>query len=867
METVREFPFPFPPYPIQNQFMEKLYGCLENGNLGIFESPTGTGKSMSIICGALKWLIDHEELQKSELTTAISELDEKIEKCVNSADDWLSVQSEQIQLNSKRQVLQAKLNSISQYERKKTSLKDRAKNIDNKKKSHKQSKTKYIKNEVKTENDLPLDKLNVKEENVEEDLLLEDVVQHSDGSESENEEEEIYKNTKIIFCSRTHSQLSQFIGELKKSPYSKNISVVTLASRQSYCINKSIKRLKHINLINEHCLQLQKKKKTTVKVEKDLKRKKVATNCPFMPGDQDLLIGETITEIQDVEEIAQKGKSLETCVYYTSRKAIPYSQLVLVPYNSILHKNTRISSGIILKGNILIIDEAHNLLDAIERMHSVMITGRNLLHCYNQLVQYQKRFQTLFSAKSVLNLIQLGYCLKKLLTIFGVTTKSSPNDNIDKEVSPKLYKIEEFEVMTGIDTVNIFELLQFIKNSRLSHKLQAFTEQYGNHVKLHKNDTKASGITQFLNSIKNKDSNSNVPDPTIDTVADEERSNNPLLSVVSFLECLQNNCTDGRIFIVPGPTIGQSVIKFLLLNPAAHFHDIVQDARAIILAGGTMAPMNEFTEQLFIAAGGAPERIVTFSCNHVIPPENITCNIVTSGPTGIEFEFNFQNRQNTKLLDELGRALLNISNIVPAGIVVFLPSYNFEELMYNHLHKTGVIAKISLKKCVFREPKLTSQVNEILKQYALRINQPQSPQNGSLLFSVVGGKLSEGLNFSDDLARGVIVVGMPYPNVKSLELQEKIKYLNENVKSDAGQNFYENSCMKAVNQCIGRAIRHINDYSTVILFDKRYSQKTKALPHWIQRTVITHNAFGNMIGSVAKFFGKKRNERNRKIIN
>lgn len=73
--------------------------------------------------------------------------------------------------------------------------------------------------------------------------------------------------------------------------------------------------------------------------------------------------------------------------------------------------------------------------------------------------------------------------------------------------------------------------------------------------------------------------------------------------------------------------------------------------------------------------------------------------------------------------------------------------------------------------------------------------------------------------------------------------------------------------MKAVNQCIGRAIRHIDDYSTVILFDKRYSQKTKAFPRWIQRTVIIHNTFGSMIGSIGKFFAKKKNEHNRKTVN
>ncbi len=37
----------------------------------------------------------------------------------------------------------------------------------------------------------------------------------------------------------------------------------------------------------------------------------------------------------------------------------------------------------------------------------------------------------------------------------------------------------------------------------------------------------------------------------------------------------------------------KSTMKFLLLNPELHFQDIVQQARAVILAGGTMQPVSQ----------------------------------------------------------------------------------------------------------------------------------------------------------------------------------------------------------------------------------------------------------------------------------
>jgi len=42
------FPFPFEPYDIQKDLMANLYVALEQGKIGIFESPTGTVISLQV---------------------------------------------------------------------------------------------------------------------------------------------------------------------------------------------------------------------------------------------------------------------------------------------------------------------------------------------------------------------------------------------------------------------------------------------------------------------------------------------------------------------------------------------------------------------------------------------------------------------------------------------------------------------------------------------------------------------------------------------------------------------------------------------------------------------------------------------------
>ena len=117
--------------------------------------------------------------------------------------------------------------------------------------------------------------------------------------------------------------------------------------------------------------------------------------------------------------------------------------------------------------------------------------------------------------------------------------------------------------------------------------------------------------------------------------------------------------------------------------------------------------------------------------------------------------------------------------------------------------------------------------------------------------------MSEGINFSDSLARSVIVVGMPFPDARDPILQEKLQNA-EKLRPHSSKEVYEAMCMKVVNQSIGRSIRHANDYASIILIDKRYENKQikSMLPSWILSSVREKKmSFNDFVETLSKFYG------------
>lgn len=62
--------------------------------------------------------------------------------------------------------------------------------------------------------------------------------------------------------------------------------------------------------------------------------------------------------------------------------------------------------------------------------------------------------------------------------------------------------------------------------------------------------------------------------------------------------------------------------------------------------------------------------------------------------------------------------------------------------------------------------------------------------------------------------------------------------------------------LRAVNQAMGRVIRHRWDYGAVLLADERFGsqQNLRNMSRWLRDQVVTHGSFGSAIGSLTKFF-------------
>jgi chromosome transmission fidelity protein 1 len=225
-----------------------------------------------------------------------------------------------------------------------------------------------------------------------------------------------------------------------------------------------------------------------------------------------------------------------------------YSKIVTLPYPLLLQKSAREALGLSIKNHVVIIDEAHNLMDAIAGIHSATVTLSQLQTSLSQLTIYARKFKTRLKGKNRTYVAQVI----RLISSIAEYLQSVMKSNAAPEGS-----VQASELMAGkgVDQINPYKLSQFLQESKLARKVDGYVECF---------------------------EQSKTPS--------SERTATPVLfHVQSFLLPLMNPSAEGRLFYLK--TQGDIQLTYMLLDPTNHFREIVEDARAVVLAGGTMSPV------------------------------------------------------------------------------------------------------------------------------------------------------------------------------------------------------------------------------------------------------------------------------------
>lgn len=304
------------------------------------------------------------------------------------------------------------------------------------------------------------------------------------------------------------------------------------------------------------------------------------------------------------------------------------------------------------------------------------------------------------------------------------------------------------------------------------------------------------------------------------------------------------------------------VLAFMCLNPGITFEALGNlNPTAMLFTSGTLSPMEGYGEELGVYFE------TKLSCPHVINPEQqVFARVVKKSLNRQTLTFGWQSRNNNEMCQDLGNSIINLANHIPGGMLVFFPSYNFMESCLdlwrrtNFEERTSFFQKLDSKKaiCVERKDRKAQEANlqRFIKHY----------KTGAIFFGVCGGKLSEGIDFSDDMARCVLIIGIPYGNFKDHKIQAKMDYMTTVARKDPGNAsrmngsmWYETRAIRSMNQALGRVIRHSKDYGCVLLLDERMDQKNRIgqLSSWIRDQVKVEELLVKIIKPLRDFFQDK----------
>ncbi|KAJ7333753.1 Regulator of telomere elongation helicase 1 [Desmophyllum pertusum] len=282
-------------------------------------------------------------------------------------------------------------------------------------------------------------------------------------------------------------------------------------------------------------------------------------------------------------------------------------------------------------------------------------------------------------------------------------------------------------------------------------------------------------------------------------------------------------------------------LSYWCFSPGHAMKDLMSyGVRSVVLTSGTLSPINS----------------LELKCNH-----QMMVGVVTKAPDGATLNSSYQTRFTTEYMTGLGNAIVNFARTVPNGLLVFFPSYPVMNKCLEHWQNCGTWSRLEQHKPLFAEPRGKGDFIETMERFYEKINDPN--YNAATFFAVCRGKVSEGLDFADINGRAVVITGLPFPPKMDAKVRLKMSFLDETlqkVKSSSkglsGRQWYRQQASRAVNQAVGRVIRHKQDFGAILLCDIRftYPDAIQQLPSWMKGYVKVYKEFGLVQRDLIQFF-------------
>jgi len=357
----------------------------------------------------------------------------------------------------------------------------------------------------------------------------------------------------------------------------------------------------------------------------------------------------------------------------------------------------------------------------------------------------------------------------------------------------------------------------------------------------------------------------------------------------------------------------ESFLVLDLLTPARFMNDLSQTCRSVILASGSLAPLPSLCAELGLVGSNCEpppdlkaflkdqENVLTekrkslmlprlqdrpppLEADHVIDLDRqLLAVAIGQLPSGERLTVSYNQYKHDAFIRKMGDAIATIIESIPrGGVLVFLPSYSLLKKCTNSWKNEGYrrysdfdseesdvwTRFLSSKgKVIVETTGSQAEFEASRNEYAETVR----TTGNCILLAVFRGKMSEGISFNDDNARGVICVGIPYASSFDRSIKAKKSYNDEQRKLAkrtellSGDSWYSQTAFRAISQALGRCIRHAGDYGTVVLLDSRHCDESppdqdgicmahRKLPSWMRWHVKTltpravHDPTSKLIG-------------------